>query len=390
MIGDTSLEDRPRMPQPTAPTVTPIARAAPPAAPIIPVPAAPAPQVPALQQAGWSIATALKVAAAVAAVMLLLWLLWSVVLLLFFAVLLAATLRGTADWLSWRTGIRPNWMLALVSLVLVGIGVGFVLAIGPSLVQQGSDLVDSLTKELHTLQDKYGQTAWGKRIAQHLQQPGGSSAGEIAAPAMKVLGISLDLVASLVLLVITALYLAASPAMYINGTLRLVPIAHRARGREIMHETGRTLRRWLLGQVADMLAVAVLTALGLSLLGVPVPLALGALAGLLTFIPYFGAFMAGVPAVLVAFSVSPHLALLTLGVFLGVHLVEGYVISPLIQKRMVELPPAVTVIAMTVSGTLFGPIGIILGTPLAAACMVLVRELYVVDTLGDREVGDRD
>ncbi|WP_419729418.1 AI-2E family transporter [Lichenicola sp.] len=367
------------MPLPIIETAAPV---------LLPFPPAPSAHGPSGSPA-WSIATALKVAAAVAAAVLLLWLLWSVALLLFFAILLAATLRGTADWLSLRTGVRATWMLALVSLVLVAIAVGFVLAIGPSLAQQGGDLFDSVTKELHTLQDKYGQTRWGKRIAEHLQ-PGGGVPGSMAAPAMRVLGVSLDLVASLVLLVITALYLAASPHTYINGALRLVPIRHRARGREILHETGRTLRRWLLGQVLDMLVVAVLTALGLSLLGVPVPLALGALAGLLTFIPYFGAFMAGVPAVLVAFSVSPHLALLTLGVFLGVHLIEGYMISPLIQKRMVELPPAITVMAMTVSGTLFGPIGIILGTPLAAACMVLVRELYVVDALGDREVADRD
>jgi predicted PurR-regulated permease PerM len=73
-----------------------------------------------------------------------------------------------------------------------------------------------------------------------------------------------------------------------------------------------------------------------------------------------------------------------------VHLVEGYVISPMIQKRMVELPPAITVMAMTASGTLFGPLGIILGTPLAAAGMVMVRELYVADTLGDDEVRAED
>ena len=337
------------------------------------------------------IATVLRATALVAAALLLLWLLPSVLLLVFFAVLLGATLRGGADWLAVRTGLRASWMLLLISLVLLAIAVGLALSIGPRLAQQASDLVSSLQHEGRTLQDRYGQTPWGQRIMHHLQQPmAGGGPGALAAPAARVLGMTLDFLASLVLLVITALYFAISPELYIGGVLRLVPIRHRARGREVMHRAGRTLRRWLLGQIMDMIAVAVLTGAGLFMLGVPVPLALGAVAGLLTFIPYFGAVLAGIPAVLVALSVSPHLALLTLGVFLLVHLIEGYVMSPLIQKHMVEIPPALTVMSMTVSGTLFGPLGIILGTPLAAAGMVLVRELYVADVLGDDAVRGTD
>ena len=336
------------------------------------------------------IAAILRATAFATAALLLLWLLPSVLLLVFFAVLLGATLRGGADWLAVRTGLRASWMLLLISLVLLAVAVGLALTIGPRLAQQASDLVSSLQHEGQTLQDRYGQTPWGQRILHHLRQPMANVPGTLAAPAARVLGMTLDFLASLVLLVITALYFAISPELYIGGVLRLVPIRHRARGREVMHRAGRTLRRWLLGQIMDMIAVAVLTAAGLFLLGVPVPLALGAVAGLLTFIPYFGAVLAGIPAVLVALSVSPHLALLTLGVFLLVHLIEGYVMSPLIQRHMVEIPPALTVMSMTVSGTLFGPLGIILGTPLAAAGMVLVRELYVADVLGDDEVRGTD
>ena len=332
-----------------------------------------------------TIGTLLRAVALAAAVLLLLWLLWSVLLLVFFAVLLGATLRGAADWLAVRTGASATWLLALVTLLLAALAVGLGFLIGPPLAQQSADLASSLASEANALQHHYGDTEWGRRILGDLRS-GSPGAGTFAAPAFRLLGGTLDLAATLILLVITALYLAISPELYIVGLLRLVPIHRRPRARAVMRETGRTLRRWLLGQVVDMIAIGMLTGLGLALLGVPVPLALGALAGLLTFIPYFGAVLAGVPAVLVALSVSPHLALLTLGVFLLVHLVEGYVVSPLIQRRMVELPPAVTVTAMTVAGTLFGPLGIVLGTPLAAAGLVLVRELYVADLLGDDEV----
>jgi predicted PurR-regulated permease PerM len=329
----------------------------------------------------------LRTTALVAAGVVLLWLLHGVVLLIFFAALLGATLRGAADWLAHRFGWRPKPVLAVLTLLLVLIAAGIAVGIGPSLSQQGGDLVTHLTDEAQALRDRYGNTEWGKRILAHVQGGGeGGGAGAIAQPAIKVLGMTTEFLADLVLLVITALYFAISPELYVGGLLRLVPIRHRPRAAIVLRESGRNMRRWLLGQMVDMLAVAVLTALGLSVLGVPVPLALGVLAGLLTFIPYFGAVLAAVPAVLVALSAGPQLALWVLGVFVLVHLVEGYVISPLVQRRLVEMPPAVTVLSMTAGGTLFGPLGIMLGTPIAAALMVVVREVYVADILGDDDV----
>ncbi len=68
------------------------------------------------------------------------------------------------------------------------------------------------------------------------------------------------------------------------------------------------------------------------------------------------------------------------------HLVEGYVVAPLVQRRILDLPPALTLLSMTVLGSLFGLPGIILGTPLAAVVLILVQSLYVGDVLGDHEV----
>ncbi len=132
-----------------------------------------------------------------------------------------------------------------------------------------------------------------------------------------------------------------------------------------------------------MLVVGTMAAVGLLLLGVPAPYALGVVAGLLTFIPYLGAVAAGVPAVLVAITVGWTTALWTVGVYTACHLVEGYIVAPLVQRRLIHLPPALTILSMTVMGALFGILGVILGTPLAALGLVLVREVYVKDTLGD-------
>ncbi len=333
------------------------------------------------------IAAILRMVTLAAGAGLLVWMFSHVVLLLFFAVLLACTLRGGADGLSRLTRLPAGLMLAVITLALLGLVVGGAWWIGPQLAEQAGDLVNKLSGEVNHLLQRYGSTPWAKSLTQHLS---GStpSASQVSAPAFKVVGITLGALADLILVVITALYLAISPALYQRGVLRLIAVRHRPRALEILHSIGRILRRWLLGQLVDMLVVGAITAIGMSILHVPVPLALGVVAGLLTFIPYFGAVVAGIPAVLVALTVSPTTALYAVGVFLLCHLVEGYVLSPLVQKRLVEMPPALTLLAMTAAGALFGPLGIILGTPMAAAGMVAIREGYVVEILGDTEAHD--
>ena len=194
---------------------------------------------------------------------------------------------------------------------------------------------------------------------------------------------TLGALGSLVVLAAAALYFAVSPDLYVNGTLRLIPPRHRERGHEIMHAVGTTLRWWFLGQAVDMLVVGVLTGAGLLALGIPLWGTLAVIAALCNFVPYIGALAGAVPAILVALGHGPQSALWVAALFVCVQSLEGYLVAPLIQKRTVELPPVLTIMSQTVLGTLFGPLGLILATPLTAASMVLVRKLYVEDVLGD-------
>lgn len=322
--------------------------------------------------------------AIVVAAALLIWALSDVVLLAFFAALLAAVLRGAADWLAARTGARAGIMLALIVLALLLASVGFAYWIGPRLVEQGQDLAHRLVEQFDILRQRFGGLPLGHSLTQGAASPQGLTE-RLAAPVESVLGLSVRMIAGGVVLLVTTLYFAAAPDLYVRGVVRLVPIPHRPRARQVMEEIGRVLRLWLLGQLVDMVTVGVLAAAGLWLAGVPVPFALGALAGLLTFVPYFGAIVAGIPAVLIAFSVSFSKALWALGIYTLCHCIEGYVVAPLVQRRLIELPPALTVLSMTVMGALFGALGIVLGTPVAAAGLVAVRMLYVGDVLGDHE-----
>ena len=196
-----------------------------------------------------------------------------------------------------------------------------------------------------------------------------------------VFGGVLGLGSTLVILVATGLFFAISPRLYRDGLVRLLPVAWRPRGRDVVDGMGEALKLWFVGQLVDMIAVTVLTGAGLYLLGVKLAITLALFAGLLNFVPYIGALAGSVPALLVASAQSPTLVLYTAILVAVVQTLEGNVIAPLIQKRTVHLPPALTILSQTVLGTLFGLLGIILATPFAAATMVFVNKVYVESTL---------
>lgn len=316
-----------------------------------------------------------------AAIAVLVWLLHAELLLIFLAALLAILLHGLAAALSRWTGLPEKAALALiVLLVLLAAGGGAALA-GPAILRQSQQMADTVAQQVKALRGHYGQSSIGRYLFSHL-----STAAPSGQPAVRAAGSAFDAIGAAVVLVVATLYFAINPGIYVRGLIRLVPLSYRPRARAILDEIGQTLWYWLIGQGISMLVVGVLAGVGLGLLGVPLPVLLGLLTGLLTFIPYFGAVAAAIPSVLLALTEGGRTALYALGIYVGCHVVEGYIVAPLVQKRMVELPPAVTVLSLTIFGSLFGPLGIITATPLAAAAIVAVSKAYVADTLGDPEM----
>jgi predicted PurR-regulated permease PerM len=183
--------------------------------------------------------------------------------------------------------------------------------------------------------------------------------------------------------IIIGLYAAATPTVYINGIVRLLPPSRRQRGRAVLRALGQALRWWLVGRIASMAVVGVLTAIGLWVAGVPLAFVLGLIAALLSFVPYIGPLAAVIPAALVALAEDPTKVIYVFALYGAVQLLESYLITPLIQERAVSIPPAVLIAAQVIMGVLAGAAGVLMATPLAVVLIVLVQMLYLEDVLGD-------
>jgi predicted PurR-regulated permease PerM len=185
----------------------------------------------------------------------------------------------------------------------------------------------------------------------------------------------------LLLSMVIMLFVAFDPDVYERGVLWLVPTPHNEMARQTMDRLCVALRWWMAGRLASMTAVGGLTAIGMWSIGMPAPLALGTIAGLLSFVPNIGPIVAAVPGLLLALSQGPWMVLWAAGIYLVAQLIESNAISPLVDQYAIAVPPGVLIVMQFVFAALGGVWGMIISTPLLVVVMVLVQQLYVKQAL---------
>ncbi|MFW5774652.1 MAG: AI-2E family transporter [Chitinivibrionales bacterium] len=308
------------------------------------------------------------------------------VLFLFFGgILLAVFLSGISGYLSRKTFMHYGWALGLVTVSLVLFLTASLLVAGPSIVNQAIQLVQRIPSALDELEQILRSSPAGRGVIKSLPEP------------RELFALSSDLLGSLPGMFSTAvgafvtplvigflgLYMAVDPDTYLRAVVSLLPKPRRKRAEEVLATVGTALHMWLIGRLSSMAVVGLLTFIGLLIVGVPLALALGLIAALLSFIPYIGPALSLLPAVLVALAESPIKAFYVLIVFGIVQFLESYIITPLIQQRATTLPPALLITAQLLMGLLAGAVGVLLATPLAVVIVVLIQMLYIQDVLGD-------
>jgi predicted PurR-regulated permease PerM len=193
----------------------------------------------------------------------------------------------------------------------------------------------------------------------------------------------LRVVGELLLVLVTAVYLAANPILYRDGVATLFPQGTQRKVIETSTVLAAALRLWFMGQLISMAFVGTLSAIAFSLIGLPIPLGLGAIAGVTNFIPLVGPILGSIPAVLFAFTLDLSTVVWTIAAILVIQQVEGYVVTPLVQREVVFMPPALLLFAIVIFGILFGWLGIILAAPITVATMVVVQKVWVRGVIGE-------
>lgn len=305
-----------------------------------------------------------------------LWALSDILLLVFGAVFVAVVLRALADPISRMFGLSQSWALAVAGVAMLALIAGVLWLFGSQIAAQLGTVVQQTQAALNAIMQELGI----KEIKEVL---GGSAIGNLAARALGWGTMLFGALASLVLVIAAGVFMAIDPKPYREGLLMLFPMSVQPRLRATLADAGEALRRWLAGQALAMVIVGAMTGVGLWLIGLPSALALGLIAGLTEFVPYIGPIMGAIPALLIASSQGTETMLWTLGVVIVVQQIENNLIMPLIASRTVAVPPAVGLFAVIALGVLFGPLGLLLGFPLAVVLDVAVRRLYVRETLGE-------
>ncbi|HEY3757233.1 MAG TPA: AI-2E family transporter [Opitutaceae bacterium] len=310
---------------------------------------------------------------------LILWRITEVMVIAFGGIVVATLLRAMAMPLRRFRGLSDHARvgIAITALVLFVAVLGWLF--GREIAAETDELRRLLPEQAQRIAVTLKQTRLGGSLvdALHNTASDGKTIGGLGIAAMTAGSAALDLI----LIIFLGVYFALDPELYLDGVLRLLPMGQRERVRRAFLNAGDSLRRWLLAQIAAMAIVGVLAGSMLAILGVPLALVLGGLAAVFEFIPVAGAFLFGIPGVVVAFSKGPRTALYTIIGYVAVQQIESNLIVPLLQRWAVKMPPVVSLLAVVAAGILLGPPGVVFAAPLAVVCLALVHQLYVRDTL---------
>lgn len=304
------------------------------------------------------------------------------ILLIIAAIIVAVLLRAVADLITRIIPMRESLaVLPAAVLILAVLGVvGWLF--GRQMAEQVSVLIGLIPGAWAQFKTTIQGFPLGNVLVDQLQHIGefaGQFAGQVPLIAMGVAGA----LANIGLGIVGGVMLAIEPKANRDGLLLLFPRSVRPNMLRALNASGRALKGWLVAQLISMAIIGTLTGIGLWLVGVPSALGLGLFAGLAQFVPVVGPIASAVPGLLVSATAGWHILVWAIVVYVGVQQIEGNLVTPWVQKRFAGIPMTLALFSIVAFGALFGPLGVILATPLTLIGLVLVRSLYIRDVLGE-------
>jgi predicted PurR-regulated permease PerM len=343
----------------------------------------------------WAISVGGIGAVLFAALVLFTWYFAATLFLIFAGMLLGVALNAMTNMLGRVVKLPHALRLTIVCLALAGLLSGVVFLGGATIAQQATVLSDTIKSQLvgvraflerNGIDTSYFDLANPSPPSAASSTPAtpapthnlpgagalASSGGAIVSQTLKLLLGTVSAVGNFFIVLFLGLTFAAQPSVYRKGLLFMAPARHRARATIIVDRIGETLERWLIAQIITMFAVFVVTWIGLAVIGIQSSFILGIQAGLLAFIPTVGALIAGLIVVLASLASGWVAAASAFVLFLGVHALESYVLTPIIQRQALDIPPATLFAFQILLGVVFGIWGIALALPLMAIVKVMI------------------
>lgn len=317
-------------------------------------------------------------------------------MVVFAAALFGAALYALAGWIASRTPLSRRWAVLLGYLATWAVVAGFFFFAGQQLTDQYGELGSRIPTALETLETRIeGRPVVGgladeiADLREGLSDEDGSSAPSETEQAERedqrrqIVAVTFRTLSLFVVWAVLVFYFAFDGRRYAEAIVRMVPPDRRHVAEDVVGSLGTALPWWLVGRLASMGVVTVLTAPGLLLLDIPLAFFLALLAGVFSFVHFVGPIAAAVPAVLVALEASPDKVIWVLVLYAGVQLVETNAITPQIQDRVASVPPALLISSQVLMGVIVGVVGVMFATPFALAIMVVVQVVWLRHTLGE-------
>ncbi len=301
--------------------------------------------------------------------------LFSLVLLALAGALFSIYFHGCAGFFQKKLHISAGWSLALSIAINIILLVGFFWFIGARLQQQVAVLTDTLPQTINTAESYLQKSAFGSEFLQYLYSSGSSQ--KTLSIAKNFFSSSFGILSDVYIVLLLGIFFIASPFTYKRGFVHLLPPKAKDKGISLLNEIHIVLKNWIKGELFGFLLIAMLTGIGLWALGMPLVLTLALTAGLLNFIPNFGPIIALIPAGLIALSQGTTTFILVFCLYILIQLIQSAVTQPLIQKRTIDIPPALIIFGQIAMGLLVGFWGVLLATPLVAIALTTVNRLYV-------------
>lgn len=319
-----------------------------------------------------------KACGIVVLIIAILWILketFSVLLLALAGILIAIYFHGISRWIGTKTKLPPPWCMAIAVTVTVLILAAVIYFSGAKIQSQIAQLTETLPGMVTDVKAALGKSYIGQKILQSAS--GNDAAGKTTAFLQTFFRSTFGILGDLYIVIFLGIFFTISPGLYIKGFLKLFPEKARPATEHILDRVGSSLRRWLEVKIFSMFEVTVFTLIGLSLLDVPMAFALAVIAGLFNFVPNLGPLIAMIPAVLVGLTQGVNTALIIVVMYTGIQILDGSIIVPALQQKLMRIPPAILIMAQLFMGILVGGWGLLLASPVLIIVMIVIDETYI-------------